>query len=247
MILPIQNRDNFIKSFLNPISRLATNCTLTVQDEKLEEISTVVHNNSNIFLKASYQIKNSSSEGCLLCLPDTVKLIKILSCLNEDDFNLTYENNCITYNSGKGSKFRYHLFDDSLSLKSPFDFDRIKKIENWSEFTLTRESNNTILKALPFVTENSKIYLSSQNKEVHAELTDKKLQNVDSYTTTIGTNFTGESIPGELILDAELFRLISTLNFDECKVYINNEFKMLKLNIIIDGCDLTFVSTSFKS
>ena len=90
MILPIQNRDNFIKSFLNPISRLAPNCTLTVQDKPAathacggyqmsgqpdgatEEISTVVHNNSNIFLKASYQMKKGSSDGCTLCLPDTI-------------------------------------------------------------------------------------------------------------------------------------------------------------------------------
>ena len=265
MILPIQNRDNFIKSFLNPISRLAPNCTLTVQDRPTsthdcggykmsgqsdattEEISTVVHNNSNIFLKASYQMKRGSSNGCTLCLPDTIKLIKILSCLEEEDFNLEYKENCITYNSGKGSKFKYHLFDDSLALKSPFDFDRIKQIKEWSHFTLTREKNNSILKALPFVTENSKIYLTNEDENVSAELTDKKLQNVDSYTALIGEDFVGDSIPGELILDVELFRLIATLNFEECKVYINNEFKMLKLDIVIDNCNLTFVSTSFKN
>ena len=75
MILQIQNRDDFIKSFLNPISRLALNCPLTGQhrpasthdcggyqmsgrpDSTTEELSTVVHNNSNFFLKASYQMK----------------------------------------------------------------------------------------------------------------------------------------------------------------------------------------------
>ena len=244
MILPIQNRDNFIKNFLNPVSRLAPNCTLNVDDK----LSTIVHNNSNIFLKAEYNItRDDESNTCVLCLPDTIKLIKILSCLDEEDVKLKYESNCITYNSGRGSKFKYHLFDDSLSLKSPFDFDRIKEIKEWSSFTLTREGNNSILKALPFVTENSKIYLSNHEKDVHAELTDKKLQNVDSYTTTIGNNYSGEKIPGELILDVELFRLISTLNFEECNVYINNEFKMLKLNVVIDNCDLTFVSTSFKN
>jgi len=244
MILPISNRDNFIKSFLNPISRLAPNCTLTVNDE----ISTVVHNNSNIFLKAEYKLNwDDHSSECLLCLPDTIKLIKILSCLEEENINLNYENNCITYNSGKGSKFKYHLFDDSLSLKSPFDFNRIKEIDKWSEFTLTREKNNSILKALPFVTENSKIYLSNEDSNVFAELTDKKLQNVDSYTALVGEDFNGDSIVGELILDVELFRLISTLNFEECKVYINNDFKMLKLSITLDKCNLIFVSTSFKN
>ncbi len=244
MILPIKNRDNFIKNFLNPVSRLAPNCTLDVDDK----LSTVVHNNSNIFLKAEYKLDwDDHSSSCLLCLPDTIKLIKILSCLEEEDIYLELNNNCITYNSGKGSKFKYHLFDDSLSLKSPFDFEKIKEIQNWSEFTLTREKNNSILKALPFVTENSKIYLTTEETNVFAELTDKKLQNVDSYTTLIGEDFNGDSIPGELILDVELFRLISTLNFDECKVYINNEFKMLKLDIVIDNCNLTFVSTSFKN
>ena len=244
MILPINNRDNFIKSFLNPISRLAPNCTLNVDDK----ISTIVHNNSNIFLKAEYILDwDDHSSECLLCLPDTIKLIKILSCLEEEDINLKYESNCITYNSGKGSKFKYHLFDDSLSLKSPFNFDRIKEIDKWSQFTLSREKNNSILKALPFVTENSKIYLTNNDTNVYAELTDKKLQNVDSYTTLVGEDFDGDSIVGELILDVELFRLISTLSFDECKVYINNDFKMLKLSITVDKCNLIFVSTSYKS
>ena len=223
MILPINNRDNFIKSFLNPISRLSPTCTLTVQDSPAsthdgdgyqmsgkpdavtEEISTVVHNNSNIFLKASYRMKRGSIEGCTLCLPDTIKLIKILSCLEEESFNLEYKENCITYNNGKGSKFKYHLFDDSLALKSPFDFDRIKQIQKWSSFTLTREKNNSILKALPFVTENSKAYLTNEEEKVSIELTDKKLQNVDSYTALVGEDFIGDSIPGELILDVELF------------------------------------------
>ena len=136
--------------------------------------------------------------------------------------------------------------DDMHKLASDIR-DRIKQIEKWSHFTLTREKNNSILKALPFVTENSKIYLTNEDKNVSAELTDKKLQNVDSYTALIGEDFVGDSIPGELILDVELFRLISTLNFEECKVYINNEFKMLKLDIVIDSCNLTFVSTSFKN
>ena len=265
MILPIANRDNFIKSFLNPISTLITNCTLTVQDKPAathdcggyqmsgqsdgvtEEISTIVHNNSNIFLKATYQMKRGSSEGCVLCLPDTIKLIKILSCLEEENINLKYENNCITYNSGKGCKFKYHLFDDSLSLKTPFDFNRITEIQQWSKFTLTREKNNSVLKALPFVTENSKIYLINENSNVHAELTDKKLQNVDSYTTLIGEDFTGDNVDGELIIDIELFRLISTLNFENCIVYINNDLKLIKIDIIIDQCNLTFVSTSYKN
>jgi len=244
MILPISNRDNFIKSFLNPISRLAPNCTLTVD----EKISTVVHNNSNIFLKADYELTwDDHSSEFLLCLPDTIKLIKILSCLDEEDINLKYENNCITYNSGTGSKFKYHLFDDSLSLKSPFDFNKIKEIDQWSEFSLTRERNNSILKALPFVTENSKIYLSNENNSVFAELTDKKLQNVDSYTALIADEFQGDDLDYELILDVELFRLISTLSFESATVYINNEYKMLMIQLIINESKLTFVSTSYKN
>ena len=122
MILPIKNRDNFIKNFLNPVSRLAPNCTLDVDDK----LSTVVHNNSNIFLKAEYKLDwDDHSSSCLLCLPDTIKLIKILSCLDEDSIDLKVEENCITYNNNN-NRFKYHLFDDSLSLKSPFDFDKIK-------------------------------------------------------------------------------------------------------------------------
>ena len=78
-------------------------------------------------------------------------------------------------------------------------------------------------------------------------MSDKKLQNVDSYTTKISDKFDGEGINGELILDIELFRLISTLNFQAADVYINNDFKLIKVTLLIDECNLTFVSTSYKN
>ena len=80
-----------------------------------------------------------------------------------------------------------------------------------------------------------------------AELSDKKIQNVDTYTTKISEEFEGEAINNELILDIELFRLISTLNFDTADVYINNDFKLVNIKILIDECNLTFVSTSYKN
>ena len=75
MILPIKNKDNFIQNFLNPVSRLNSSATLNIYDN----ISTIVHNNSNIFLKAIYNISwDDHPEEGTVCLPDTIRLIKIL-------------------------------------------------------------------------------------------------------------------------------------------------------------------------
>ena len=93
MFLPIKNKDNFIQNFLSPISRLSSSATLDIDDN----ISTIVHNNSNIFLKAEYKISwDDHPEESIICLPDTVKLIKILSCLEENDIHLEIDRNCIT-------------------------------------------------------------------------------------------------------------------------------------------------------
>jgi len=243
MILPIVNKDNFIKSFLNPVSRLAPSSTLNVDGK----ISTVVHNNSNIFLRAEYEVNwDDHPEETLLCLPDTVKLIKILSCLDENSIRLKIEENCITYNNN-GNRFKYHLFDDSLQSKAAFDFEKINTISFGTNFELTREKNGALLKALPFVTETSKVYLKTEGNNVYAELSDKKIQNVDSYTAQIADKFEGDDLNYELILDVELFRLISTLNFESATVYINNEYKMLMLRLEINESKLTFVSTSYKN
>ena len=243
MILPIKNKDNFIQNFLNPVSRLNSSATLNVCDN----ISTIVHNNSNIFLKAIYDISwDDHPEESTICLPDTVKLIKILSCLDEDNIHLKIEKNHIKYDS-KYNKFTYHLFDDSLINSNPFDFNKINNITFDTKFKLTKEKNSTILKALPFVTESSKIYIKTENTNVYAELSDKKLQNVDSYTTLLADSYDGEDLDYELILDIELFRLISTLNFNNAIVNINNQYKMLMVKINIDNSDLTFVSTSYKN
>jgi hypothetical protein len=243
MILPIASKDNFIKSFLNPVSRLAPSSTLNVGDK----ISTVVHNNSNIFLRAEYEVSWSDQpQDNILCLPDTVRLIKILSCLEEDKIDLVIKENCITYNNNN-NRFKYHLFDDSLQSKNAFDFAKIDTINFGTQFELTREKNSALLKALPFVTETSKVYLKNEGNSIYAELSDKKIQNVDSYTTILADKFEGDNLDYELILDVELFRLISTLSFETATIYINNEYKMLMMKLDIHESHLTFVSTIYKN
>ena len=243
MILPIQNKDNFIQNFLNPVSRLHSTASLDINNN----ISTIVHNNSNIFLKAEYKISwGDHPEQGTVCLPDTIKLIKILSCLEENDIQLEIEENCIKYNSNI-NRFTYHLFDDSLTTTNPFNFNKINDITFNTKFKLTKEKNSAILKALPFVTETSKVYIKTENENIYAELSDKKLQNVDSYTALLANEYTGNELDYELILDIELFRLISTLSFNEANININNEYKMLMINLELENTNLTFVSTSYKN
>jgi len=243
MILPIKNKDNFIQNFLNPVSRLDSSVTLDINDN----ISTIVHNNSNIFLKAEYKINwVEQPDRNNICLPDTVKLIKILSCLDEDNIDLEIQTNCIKYNSS-ANRFTYHLFDNSIAKNGVFNFDKINDITFSTNFKLTKEKNSAILKALPFVTESSKLYLKTENTNVYAELSDKKLQNVDSYTTILAEGYEGDKLDYELILDIELFRLISILSFSEATIYINNEYKMLMIKLQLEGSNLTFVSTSYKN
>ena len=54
MILKISNKDSFVKNFLSPVSRLITSATLDTGDNS---VSTLAHNNSNIFLKAEYKVE----------------------------------------------------------------------------------------------------------------------------------------------------------------------------------------------
>ena len=125
--------------------------------------------------------------------------------------------------------------------------NKIDEITFNTNFKLTKEKNNAILKALPFVTESSKVYLKTEDTNVYAELSDKKLQNVDSYTTILAEEYDGDKLDYELILDVELFRLISVLSFSEAIIYINNEYKMLMIKLELKDSDLTFVSTSYKN
>jgi len=62
MILPIKNKDNFIQNFLNPVSRLDSAATLDISNN----ISTIVHNNSNIFLKAEYKSVGTITQNNVL-------------------------------------------------------------------------------------------------------------------------------------------------------------------------------------
>ena len=171
MILTIKNKDNFLKNFLNPISRLDTSISLNLKEN---EVSTIVHNNSNIFLKATSQVNIESYKDRILTLPDVVKLIKILSCIDKEDIDLNIDTNCITY-SDTNNKFKYHLFDSSIANNNTFNFDKIDDIDFNTNFTLTRDKNNSILKALPFVTESSKLYLNTKDNNVYADTESVKI------------------------------------------------------------------------
>jgi len=63
----------------------------------------------------------------------------------------------------------------------------------------------------------------------------------------LADEYDGQDLDYELILDIELFRLISILNFNEAIININNQYKMLMLKLNIDNIELTFVSTSYKN
>ena len=95
------------------------------------------------------------------------------NCLDEEDIQLKIEENCVKYNSN-ANRFTYHLFDSSVTKNNAFDFNKIDDITFNTNFKLTKEKNNAILKALPFVTESSKVYLKTENTNVYDELSDKK-------------------------------------------------------------------------
>ena len=63
----------------------------------------------------------------------------------------------------------------------------------------------------------------------------------------MANEYSGEDLNYELILDIELFRLISTLSFTEAIIHINHEYKMLMMKLELENSKLTFISTSYKN
>lgn len=226
------NKKEIVDQFLNPISRISEECSLTFG---ADSVSTLVNDNTgSIILYGKIKTKTGLDDGQNVSLnfKDLRKLIKIFDCIKEEEFQLKVDDNSsiISYKSATLS-FKLHLVLDSVIKKCTVSLDKISKLTFDSDFELTGDKIGEILKGSIFATSTDKVYFYTKDGAVFSELTDKATHEVDSITFSVANVYNGGDISTPLPFNMEILRIINSSKLDKATVKLNNTYKILLFEI----------------
>lgn len=244
MTIRIQDKTNFLKIFLSPLSKINSLIELKLFDDN---ISCFVDKGSDVFLVAKYNCDIIGKDRDELVIPDATNFIKALNCIKSTSIDLEVIGNHLYYHNNN-FKFKYFLFDEKIR-KTGKVFERTKELKKdcLLNFEIKLEHLKSVTKMLPLITENSKMYLYSDEGKIFATLTDKTLTNTDSYTIILSENYVGEDInDGDLIVNLEVFKMLNTIGIKLITVSVNTKYGVLFFNASTPNCDLQYIISSIK-
>jgi hypothetical protein len=200
--------------------------------------------NSIILYAKTVDVEYSNDGPIKLNIPDIKKLIRALDCLQTPSptIDLILNRNSIEYKSSS-TKFKFHLIEDGIIVPPNINIQKIESFEYDTTFDLSVHSFNSILKSSTFLTDSNKIYISTENGAVYAELTDKSKSNTDSYKSAISTGYEGSEIQKEIPFSFDLFRSCSLLKTESIKVSINTARSIIAFDISDGNYKLKYIST----
>ena len=242
MQIKLENKLGFINNFLGPISKLTENTVVKIRSDDIASISSSA--DGTLIVNCTLGQKNDVDETVYLNIPDINKLIKVLTCITEDDVTLNFNNNNIEYKSDNVG-FKYHLLEDGIIDPPSVDLNKIKKIDFPFRFTTTQNTINQLIKGSTFTTETNKIYFSTEGGKVYGSLTDRQRHNIDCYTQLLSEEFRGDQLSKELALSFETIRIISSIRFNELTVNVNPELNVFLFKIKTDDTTIVVVSSGY--
>jgi hypothetical protein len=220
MDLNIDNKDLFVRYFLQPISKVSDSCCITLKGNK---ISCLVCSPDNaIILNNSFTLTNDIEGEHTLNVSDVKKLIRAFEVIEEQSISLVFDKNNIRYKN-KNVSFKYHLLEDGVINKPKINLEKINAIEFDSKFDITDVSLSELIKASTFCVDSNKVYLQSSDEgSITAEITDRTRPNIDSFTVLLTDKFEGSTLKS-LCLNMEIVRILSTNKVKQmhCKVSNN--------------------------
>jgi len=244
MILTIPDREDFLSSFLTPLSRIADSAVLKLVEKKISTIITTGDN--TLVVNATYT--NAQTEGTKnLNVPDLKKLCRVLSCIEDKSCSFDISSNFIGFESSS-VRFKYHLYEDNI-IKTPkqINFDKLKQLPFDGKFSIPYTSVTSLIKGSSVATETNKLYLSFKGHDVMGELTDRTRANTDSYGIKIADDYVGEQINTHLPLNFELFRIISCMKFKSLAAEIAAKRGLLTFDTGTETSNMKFIVSALQN
>jgi len=243
MNLKITNKDNFLNNFLSPLSKVTDSAVINVSKGKISSLISTSDN--TIIVGANYTDNNINAVKCLN-VPDVKKFVRVVSCIEQDTFELDISSNFIGYSSDS-IRFKYHLYDDGIITTPKLNLEKIKTLEFDGSFVLPYTSVISLIKGSSISTETNKIYISVKDNIVFGELTDKTRSNIDSYGIKISEDYKGTQFAVSLPLNFEIFRIISSMRFKELQSQIITKLGVMTLDLKLENSDFKFVVSALAN
>jgi hypothetical protein len=218
MEIKIDNKDFFVRYFLQPISKVSDNCVIVVDKEGF---SCVVNTADNaIILNNNYKVPQNFETKISLNVPDIKKLVRAFEVIDGESVSLNFDKNNINYKNNSIS-FKYHLLENGVINKPKINLEKINSIQIDSKFDITETALSEIIKASTFCVDSNKIYFTAAEGKVFAELTDRSKPNVDSFGIQVAETFEGKDIKS-ICLNVEILRILSTNKVKQIHCKTNN-------------------------
>jgi hypothetical protein len=236
-----------LERILKPINRLTESCVLNIGRENVYSICSSPDNTVILYANAKLPVPGDRDELIKLNLISVKKLLSGLECLGSDgEFSIQKDNNSIKcqnidHNNSEKTFFKYHLVDDSIVKEAPVNINKIASLKFDTEFSISTNKIKQLMSGYAFASDMTKIYFSTQEKCVIAEINDKTLQNVDNISVTINSSFVGEEIIDPIPISMEIFKNLAYCKSD-IKVKINSQYKVFVFqNTEEEGVDLKYI------
>ena len=238
MTLQITNRSNFINDFLTPLSKINNTCILKVDKDRIFSLISATDNTVVVYGK--YEIQTDVEDSICLNIPDLMRLIKILYCINTEEIDLEIHSNHIKYTS-PDIRFTYHLLEDGILTLPPLSVEKIKNLSFSTSFKAPYSSFVDLIKGSTFALNISKVYFFTKDGAMYVELTDKQTSNVDSMCIKLCNKYTGTDINDPLPVGLETVRTFVGSKCDFISGKINPELNVMSFEINNNNTHITYI------
>lgn len=243
------NKQIFLNNFLIPINKIADKGILSVTTDKISCISCSSYDKKEqtIILYTECKAENEvpSNTPIQLNLPNFKKLINAVNFIRNDTFNLKLDNNSISYSNKEDDiSFRYHLLENGILENPTVKMENVYAMGFDFESIVSRDSIQRILKGSVFSDQSNKIYLYTKEKELFCALTDNNIQNTDSINFSLSKNTNDCEIKNLIAMNLEIFRVLSSLDFDTLVIKINQSKGIIMFELKRENYLLQYIVTS---
>jgi len=245
MLVTIDNKSDFVNSFLTPISKIANSAVVVGNDNLFTSI--LATSDNTILVNLTYTNK-SKIDSCTLNIPDVPKLIRVLSVIDQENDSLKFDinTNSISFKS-ETSRFKFHLFEDGIIPTPKVTFDKLNNLNFDGSFTVSYSSLVNLVKGSTIATDSNKVYLTFDKNYVFCDLTDKSRPNVDSYGLRITDDYSGPQIAIPTALSFETFRILSSMRFKDLVCKFCSSKGIFLLEARPTNCIIKFVISALSN
>ena len=230
--------DKTITDFLKSIAVFNDRAVFEKEDNTLVAKTA----NSEIAYKGVYKsvIYNNINDSIRLNVPNIVQLQNFISSLKDDTIKFEYQNSYLKYVS-KQLKLKYQLLEDGIISSCKLNIDKALNLDFNVKFDLNKEDIVSVIKLLSYGPSECKLYFYTQNNCLYVDIADKEKTNTNETSWCLKENIDYEF--SGMIIPAETFRILNTINFDKINIQINTDLYIMVATINDDSYDIYYVIT----